>query len=117
MPSTMRFRSQRRSGRLELQVNESLLQHVIDLMAKLEARTQAAPPRLYGILGLRGMLKAVEEEESPEHQAARLAALQADLEAALQALEIGRASCRERVCQYVYISVVAVYFKKKYKND
>src|SRR3546814_16099202 len=27
--------------------------------------------------------------------------------------EIGRASCRERVCQYVSISVVAVYLKKK----
>src|SRR3546814_17165757 len=27
--------------------------------------------------------------------------------------KIGRASCRERVCQYVYISVVAVYLKKK----
>src|SRR3546814_13860851 len=27
--------------------------------------------------------------------------------------EIGRASCRERVCQYVYISVVAVATKKK----
>src|SRR3546814_15562433 len=27
--------------------------------------------------------------------------------------EIGRASCRERVCQYVYISMVAVYLKKK----
>src|SRR3546814_15087972 len=27
--------------------------------------------------------------------------------------EIGRASCRERVCQYVSISVVAVSFKKK----
>src|SRR3546814_15284083 len=27
--------------------------------------------------------------------------------------EIGRASCRERVCQYVSISVVAVPFKKK----
>src|SRR3546814_18668848 len=26
---------------------------------------------------------------------------------------IGRASCRERVCQYVYISVVAVSLKKK----
>src|SRR3546814_11427250 len=26
----------------------------------------------------------------------------------------GRASCRERVCQYVYISVVAGYLKKKY---
>src|SRR3546814_17044573 len=28
-------------------------------------------------------------------------------------LEIGRASCRERVCQYVWISVVAVYLNKK----
>src|SRR3546814_16599282 len=30
--------------------------------------------------------------------------------------EIGRASCRERVCQYVYISVVAVSLKKKKNN-
>src|SRR3546814_15105393 len=27
--------------------------------------------------------------------------------------QIGRASCRERVCQYVYISVVAVSLQKK----
>src|SRR3546814_14680489 len=27
--------------------------------------------------------------------------------------EIGRASCRERVCKYVYISVVAASLKKK----
>src|SRR3546814_13962412 len=31
----------------------------------------------------------------------------------LQRDEIGRASCRERVCQYVEISVVAVSLKKK----
>src|SRR3546814_8905462 len=31
-------------------------------------------------------------------------------------LEIGRASCRERVCQYVWISVVAVSLKKKKKH-
>src|SRR3546814_16048293 len=30
--------------------------------------------------------------------------------------EIGRASCRERVCHYVYISVVAVHLKKKSKK-
>src|SRR3546814_16462550 len=30
--------------------------------------------------------------------------------------KIGRASCRERVCQYVSISVVAVYLKKKKKK-
>src|SRR3546814_8010906 len=29
------------------------------------------------------------------------------------AMQIGRASCRERVCQYVSISVVAVSYKKK----
>src|SRR3546814_19473632 len=31
-------------------------------------------------------------------------------------LEIGRASCRERVCQYVSISVVAASLKKKKKK-
>src|SRR3546814_18381228 len=30
--------------------------------------------------------------------------------------QIGRASCRERVCQYVYISVVAEYLKKQKKK-
>src|SRR3546814_16667597 len=33
------------------------------------------------------------------------------------AVEIGRASCRERVCQYVSISVVAVSLKKKYAQE
>src|SRR3546814_20317173 len=31
--------------------------------------------------------------------------------------QIGRASCRERVCQYVYISVVAVSLKKKHTQN
>src|SRR3546814_18012649 len=31
--------------------------------------------------------------------------------------EIGRASCRERVCQYVSISVVSVSLKKKTKKN
>src|SRR3546814_19058437 len=30
--------------------------------------------------------------------------------------KLGRASCRERVCQYVSISVVAVSLKKKYNS-
>src|SRR3546814_20343269 len=37
----------------------------------------------------------------------------ADLAALANDREIGRASCRERVCQYVSISVVAVSLKKK----
>src|SRR3546814_11614206 len=37
------------------------------------------------------------------------------LETSAPLWEIGRASCRERVCQYVSISVVAVSLKKKKK--
>src|SRR3546814_19576962 len=33
-----------------------------------------------------------------------------------QFLQIGRALCRESVCQYVYISVVAVPLKKEHAN-
>src|SRR3546814_21192122 len=33
----------------------------------------------------------------------------------LRTMEIGRASCRERVCQYVSISVVAVSLKNKHE--
>src|SRR3546814_14954162 len=36
--------------------------------------------------------------------------------AAADSRKIGSASCRERVCQYVSISVVAVPFKKKKQN-
>jgi uncharacterized protein (TIGR00255 family) len=82
----------RGSAPLQLQVNEELLEQVLALMARLEARTQAAPPRLDGILALRGVLEAVEEEEASEQQAARLAALQSDLEAALEALLAMRAA-------------------------
>src|SRR3546814_11394233 len=39
-------------------------------------------------------------------------ATQAGLEAHFRANEIGRASCRERVCQYVSLQVVAVSLKK-----
>src|SRR3546814_16684740 len=38
------------------------------------------------------------------------------LKAERQRQQIGRASCRERVCQYVKIAVVAVSLKKKKKR-
>src|SRR3546814_15273503 len=52
-------------------------------------------------------------EEAPVG-AAVVAALHAELEHRLA--PIGRASCRERVCQYVYISLGAVSLKKKTIN-
>src|SRR3546814_15589214 len=41
----------------------------------------------------------------------------AAVDAEVVARQIGRASCRERVCQYVSISVVAVSLKKKDSNN
>src|SRR3546814_19414186 len=50
-------------------------------------------------LGLKTTAEGVETEELAE--------------ALTELGQIGRASCRERGCQYVYISVVALSFKKK----
>src|SRR3546814_21085563 len=41
----------------------------------------------------------------------------ADVEGRIGTLEIGRASCRERVCQYVSISEVGESFKKKNQTN
>src|SRR3546814_20801968 len=51
-------------------------------------------------------LLAVIKRQGPRHRG----------HAALRGNKIGRASCRERVCQYVKISVVAVSLKKKNKR-
>src|SRR3546814_13807433 len=48
-----------------------------------------------------------------ERRADALAELPGDLQHLPDAAETGRASCRESVCQYVSISVVAVALKKK----
>src|SRR3546814_17571218 len=53
-------------------------------------------------------------DDTPIVRVSALKALEGDADASAGVLEqIGRASCRERVCQYVSISVVAVSLKKK----
>src|SRR3546814_18308445 len=55
----------------------------------------------------------------PEHQQAyalQIAEEYGDYATPAERQAIGRASCRERVCKYVYISVVAVSLKKKKKD-
>src|SRR3546814_17048470 len=56
---------------------------------------------------------------APRSRKTRLPASRAFLDSGGQSAHappIGRASCRERVCQYVSISVVAGYLKKKNKK-
>src|SRR3546814_18683876 len=65
-------------------------------------------------LGMRLLGRRLLGNEGPETEEARVVhdylwAFQNTIAAG----KIGRASCRERVCKYVYISVGAVQFKKK----
>src|SRR3546814_12163921 len=65
----------------------------------------------------RGMLEFRADPATPYHNAALRKDRPVILYCASGGREIGRASCRERVCQYVSISVVAVSLKNKKKIE
>lgn len=71
---------------VKLQVNRDVLDPLLDLIRELEGEVRAEPPRLDGLLAVRGVLETVEEQESEEQMAARAAAMEADLVLALEAL-------------------------------
>jgi uncharacterized protein (TIGR00255 family) len=71
---------------LRMRVNRELLDQLLELAKTIEDTAGAAPPRLDGLLALRGVVEAVEEEETPEARAAREAGMAADLGLALDAL-------------------------------
>jgi uncharacterized protein (TIGR00255 family) len=69
-----------------LQVNKAALAQVIAALKDLEGNLETAPPQPEGLLGLKGVLELMDEEESAEILAARLKRLEADLSEALSAL-------------------------------
>ena len=71
---------------LRLRVNQGLLDELVDLTRDLQEKTGAAPPRVDGLLGIRGVVETVEEEESEAAQSARVDALRGDLESLLAEL-------------------------------
>ena len=66
-----------------LQVNRAVLDQVLALAAEVQQRTDAAPPRVDGLLGLRGVLETVEAPEAGDVRAAREAHMAADLDGLL----------------------------------
>src|SRR3546814_13528239 len=86
-------------------IEEVYRQQVVDLEAALavpEAQLEAIPR-------LRAMIARIVVH--PNLQKKRGVALEVIRQ--MDEITIGRASCRDRVCQNVYISVVAVSLKKK----
>lgn len=84
---------ERKSGAARIVVNRELLHQVLDLVKELQGRVDAAPPRLDGLLAVRGVIETAETEEEPEEaRAAREAAMLATLDAALDQLRAARAA-------------------------
>jgi uncharacterized protein (TIGR00255 family) len=73
-----------------LKINETVLAQVLDLMRGLEGRLDAAPPRLDGVLAIRGVMELAEEVLSPDQREARLAAICASFGEAVAALAAAR---------------------------
>lgn len=73
-----------------LQVNRELLNQLLALVGELQEQVDAAPPRLDGLLAVRGVVETVEEPESEEIRDSREVALKADLEALIEDLAAAR---------------------------
>ena len=81
----------------QLKINETVLGQVIVLLKSLEGAIDAAPPRLDGLLGMRGVMELVDDQPDPAVREARLAALTASFGQAADALLAARDSEGERI--------------------
>ena len=81
----------------QLKINETVLGQIIGLLKSLEGAIDAAPPRLDGLLGMRGVMELVDDQPAPEAREARLAALGASFGQAVDALVAARDGEGERI--------------------
>lgn len=71
-------------------VNEEALAQLARLLDGLKDKIDAAPPRLDGLIGLKGVLEIQEQEVAPEATERRIQAMQADFIACLADLQQAR---------------------------
>jgi uncharacterized protein (TIGR00255 family) len=81
----------RAAGAATLRVNRDVLDQVIALARELEHEIEAAPPRLDGILAIRGVLESAEEEETVDQRESRFALVRSLGESVAEALALMRA--------------------------
>ena len=93
---------------LRLKINREVLGQLVAAVRELEGEVEAAPPRLDGLLAIRGVVEALEEEEPAEARAAREAAMQQDLERLLEALARNRRAEGERLAGIVDEHLTAI---------
>ena len=76
-----------RSGQgAEIRLNEAALGQVMQAAERIRNLTDAAPPRVDGLIAIKGVLDIIEPQDDPEQQSARADAMLASLEIGLAAL-------------------------------
>ncbi|GGF25197.1 hypothetical protein GCM10011611_34050 [Aliidongia dinghuensis] len=81
----------------QLKINDAVLGQVVDLLKSLEGVIDAAPPRLDGLLGIRGVMELADDQPGPEVREVRLAALTESFGRAAGALVAARDAEGERI--------------------
>lgn len=81
---------ERSERRMQLQVNREMLDQLVRLTRELREEVDAEPPRLDGLLAVRGVLETVEEPEDEAAREAREQAMIADLQGLLDDLAAAR---------------------------
>ncbi len=81
---------QQAAGGGGIRVNRDALAQILALVDELAGKSNVAPPRLDGLLALRGVLESTEEDDSPELRELRSAALLASWEEAAARLTQAR---------------------------
>lgn len=76
---------------VRLRLNPGIVDQLEDIIEALSVRVKADTPRLDGLLGIKGVIEAVEEEETDEARAARGDAILATLDKAIAGLARMRA--------------------------
>jgi len=98
----------RETGKLEIRLNEAALRQAQAVAERAKDVSGLKRVRLDTLLGMRGVVEAVEGEESEEAQAALNHALMASLAAALDALVAARASEGERLQAVIEKQLAAI---------
>jgi uncharacterized protein (TIGR00255 family) len=89
---TISLSSEWHDGGQEIRINERALAQVMVAAARVRTLTDAAPPRVDGLITIKGVLDVVERQEDAEQAAARSEIMLKSLDGAMVALVAARAA-------------------------
>jgi len=105
---TLNLNLKRSEGGTQIKLNEAALRQVLSALESLKSTIDVAPPRAEALLGLKGVLEVVEPQESEAELQARIDAMLASLEEALEGMVRARQGEGRRLETIVRDQVAAI---------